>query len=127
MPILTSSELKPLLGCEAAAAEPFYPYLLFNDNRSTINLGFGTPVPAYQYINHEYINGFMGNQNSLRRSVEIDKSPLNMLQRLAYSFTAGDMFTVILRGNGDISIADLSASMQDPQGVYAAPRIAARW
>ena len=102
MPILTSSERKPLLGCEAAAAEPFYPYLLFNDNRSTINLGFGTPVPAYQYINHEYINGFMGNQNSLRGTVEIDKSPLNMLQRLAYSFAAGDMFTVILRGNGDM-------------------------
>lgn len=102
MPILRSSERKPLLGCEAAAAEPFYPYLLFNDNRSTINLGFGTPVPAYQYINHEYINGFMGNQNSLRGTVDIEKSPLNMLQRLAYSFTAGDMFTVILRGNGDM-------------------------
>jgi len=102
MPILASSERKPLLGCEAAAAEPFYPYLLFNDNRSTINLGFGTPVPAYQYLNHEYINGFMGNQNSLRGSIDIEKSPLNMLQRLAYSFTAGDMFTVILRGNGDM-------------------------
>jgi hypothetical protein len=102
MPILRSSERKPLLGCEAAAAEPFYPYLLFNDNRSTINLGFGIPVPAYQYINHEYINGFMGNQNSLRGTVEIEKSPLNMLQRLAYSFAAGDMFTVILRGNGDM-------------------------
>jgi hypothetical protein len=102
MPILKSSERKPLLGCEAAAAEPFYPYLLFNDNRSTINLGFGTPIPAYQYLNHEYLNGFMGNQNSLGHTIDIEKSPLNMLQRLAYSFTAGDMFTVILRGNGDM-------------------------
>ncbi|MGQ8334911.1 DUF6259 domain-containing protein [Sunxiuqinia sp. A32] len=102
MPILNSSKRRPLLGCEAAAAEPFYQYLLFNDNRSTINLGFGTPVPAYQYINHEYINGFMGNQNSLGSTINIAKSPLNMLQRLAYSFTAGDMFTVILRGNGDM-------------------------
>jgi len=102
MPVLKSSKRKPLLGCEAAAAEPFYRYLLFNDNRSTINLGFGTPVPAYQYINHEYINGFMGNQNSLEGSIDIAKSPLNMLQRLAFSFTAGDMFTVVLRGNGDM-------------------------
>ncbi len=102
MPILRSLERKPLLGCEAAAAEPFYRYLFFNDNRSTINLGFGTPVPAYQYLNHEYLNGFMGNQNSLAYTIDIASSPLNMLQRLAYSFTAGDMFTVILRGNGDM-------------------------
>jgi len=102
MPVLKSSDRKPLLGCEAAAAEPFIPYLLFNDHRATINFGYGTPVPAYQYVNHEYLNGFMGNQNSLEHTIDIEKSPMNMLQRLALAFVSGDMFTVILRGDGSM-------------------------
>ena len=102
MPVLRSAERKALLGCEAAAAEPFIPYLLFNDNRAAINFAFGTPVPAYQYVNHEYLNGFMGNQNSFEQTVDIEKSPMNMLQRLALAFVSGDMFTVILRGDGDM-------------------------
>ena len=102
MPVFKASKRKPLLGCEASAAEPFMPYLLFNDNRATINFGFGTPVPAYQYVNHEYLNGFMGNQNSFEQMVDMEKSPLNMMQRLALAFVSGDMFTVVLRGNGDM-------------------------
>ncbi len=102
MPVLKAGDRKPLLGCEAAAAEPFMPYLLFNDNRATINFGYGTPVPAYQYVNHEYLNGFMGNQNSFEQMIDMEKSPLNMMQRLALAFVSGDMFTVILRGNGDM-------------------------
>lgn len=102
MLVLAASDRKPLLGCEAAAAEPFIPYLLFNDNRAPINLGFGEPVPAYQFVYHEYLNGFMGNQNSIRKSIDIERSPLNMLQRLGLAFVSGDMFTVILRGNGDM-------------------------
>jgi hypothetical protein len=102
MPVLKEGDRKPLLGCEAAAAEPFMPYLLFNDNRATINFAYGTPVPAYQYVNHEYLNGFMGNQNSFEQMVDMENSPLNMMQRLALAFVSGDMFTVILRGNGDM-------------------------
>ena len=102
MPVLESSVRKPLLGCEAAPAEPFTPYLLFNDNRAAINFSFGTPVPGFQYVNHEYLNGFMGNQNSFELTVNIEKSPLNMLQRLALAFVSGDMFTVVLRDNGDM-------------------------
>ncbi|MCP4311998.1 MAG: hypothetical protein GY790_12100 [Bacteroidetes bacterium] len=102
MPVLKAGKRKPLLGCEAAAAEPFMPYLLFNDNRATINFAYGTPVPAYQYVNHEYLNGFMGNQNSFEQMVDMEKSPLNMMQRLALAFVSGDMFTVILRGDGDM-------------------------
>lgn len=102
MPVLKASKRKALLGCEAAAAEPFMPYLLFNDNRAAINFTFGTPVPAYQYVNHEYLNGFMGNQNSFEWAIDLEKSPLNMMQRLALAFISGDMFTVVLRGNGDM-------------------------
>ena len=94
---------KVLIGCESAAAEPFLPYLLFNDLRYSINLRFAIPVPAYAYLNHEYINNFMGNQNSVRECVDYGRSPLNLHQRIAYSFVAGDMLTVVLRGGGKIA------------------------
>ncbi len=91
-----------LIGCEAAAAEPFIPYLLFNDLRFNVNLWIGTPVPAYAYVYHEYVNNFMGNQNSSSAVVDIRKSPLNLHQRLAYSFISGDMLTVVLKNKGQI-------------------------
>jgi hypothetical protein len=101
-PILENAGYKPLVGCEAAASESNLPYLFFNDARATINLFAGTPVPAYAFVNHEYVNNFMGNQNAVSVAIDVRESPLNYLQRLAYAFCAGDMLTVILRGNGDM-------------------------
>jgi len=101
-PILKEAGYKPLVGCEAAASEANLKYLLFNDARATINFYFGKPVPAYAFVNHEYVNNFMGNQNGVSSTIDIKKCPMNFLQRLAYSFCAGDMLTVILRGNGDM-------------------------
>jgi len=100
--ILKKTGYKPIVGCEAAAAEPYMPYLQFNDARATINLFAGTPVPAYAFVNHQYVNNFMGNQNGVSHAIDTEKSPMNFLQRLAYAFCAGDMLTVILRGNGDM-------------------------
>lgn len=93
---------KAVIGCEAAAAEPFLPELMFNDMRYNITLFIGTPVPLYQYVYHEYINNFMGNQNTARQSIDMDRSPLNLLWRTAYSFAAGDMLTVVLQDKGEI-------------------------
>ena len=59
-------------------------------------------MPAYAFVNHEYVNNFMGNQNAVSAAIDVRESPFNFLQRLAYSFCAGDMLTVILRGNGDL-------------------------
>jgi len=102
LPILEKAGYKPIVGCEAAASEANLPYLLFNDARATINLFVGTPVPAYAFVNHEYVNNFMGNQNAVSYAIDVKKSPMNYLQRLAYAFCAGDMLTVIIRGNGDM-------------------------
>ena len=102
LPILEKAGYKPIVGCEAAASEANLQYLLFNDARATINLFAGRPVPAYAFVNHEYVNNFMGNQNAVSVAIDVKKSPMNFLQRLAYSFCAGDMLTVILRGNGDM-------------------------
>lgn len=91
-----------LIGCEAAAAEPYMPYLMLNDGRSNINLMVGIPVPAYAYVYHEYVNNFMGNQNSVTKLVDVERTPLSMLQRLAYGFVAGDLLTVVLKGGGQV-------------------------
>jgi hypothetical protein len=99
---LERSKRPALLGCESAASEPFLPYLLFNDARFNINLHCGRPVPAYAYVYHEYTNNFMGNQNWVFGVVDVDRSPWNLHQRIAYSFTAGDMLTVVLGGKSSI-------------------------
>jgi len=100
--VLAQAGYKPVVGCEAAAAEGNMPYLFFNDGRANLNLFIGTPVPAYAFVNHEYVNNFMGNQNTASTAIDVKRSPLSFLQRLAYAFCAGDMMTIILRGNGDM-------------------------
>ncbi|BBI31588.1 DUF6259 domain-containing protein [Cohnella abietis] len=100
--LVEESGRKVLIGCEAAAAEPFIPDLLFNDMRFNINLWVGTPIPLYQFVYHEYVNNFMGNQNTVGSSIDLNRSPNNILWRTAYSFNAGDMMTVVLREHGNI-------------------------
>lgn len=90
------------IGCESAAAEPYMEYLPFNDLRFEINYLIGTPVPLYAYIYHEYVNNFMGNQNGTGNTVNFAASPYNLLQRIAYSFVAGDMLSVVLADEGQI-------------------------
>jgi hypothetical protein len=90
-----------LLGCEAAAADAYLRHLPLNDLRFNINISsFGRPVPAYAYVLHEYVNNFMGNQ--VQVGADHKKSPLNLLQRIAYSFTAGDLLSVVLKDKGEI-------------------------
>ncbi len=101
-PILKEAGYNTLVGCEAAASEINLQYLFFNDARASINLFVGTPVPAYAFVHHEYANNFMGNQNGAVYALDTEKCPMNYLQRLSYHFCAGDMLTVILRGNGDM-------------------------
>lgn len=92
-----------LFGCESASAEPYIPELMFNDARFNLNYFIGSPIPMYAYIYHRYINNFMGNQVIAHEAFEHDRSPDNLLYRLAYSFHAGDMSTVVLTENGDIT------------------------
>jgi hypothetical protein len=100
--IVRRSGTKCLIGCEAAAAEPFMPYLFFNDARAMLNLTIGKPVPAYAYVYHEYVNNFMGNQNGVSHMIDTNQSPFNFLQRLAYAFCAGDLLTIIIRDDGEM-------------------------
>ncbi len=91
-----------VLGCEAGAAEPYMRHLRYNDLRFEINYHVGTPVPFYAYVYHEYINNFMGNQNMSCMAIDIEQSPLSLLQRITHSFIAGDMLSLVLRDHGEI-------------------------
>lgn len=92
-----------LLGCESAAAEAYIPNLQFSDNRFNLNYGIGKPVPMYAYVYHEYVNNFMGNQVCSLYLSDPKQSPECALERLAYSFTAGDMMTLVLNEDGQIN------------------------
>ncbi len=87
-----------IFGCESAASEPFIGSLLMSDNRFELNYPFGTPVPIFAYIYHEYLRNFMGNQCGCPFEPTVD----TMRYRLAYSFSIGDMMTLILSPNGDL-------------------------
>ncbi|MBE7078402.1 MAG: hypothetical protein E7380_00895 [Clostridiales bacterium] len=87
---------KTLLGCESAASEPFIQNLLFSDNRFELTHFIGKAVPLYSYLYHEFVHNFMGNQvcNLLPAA--------SYLYRVAYSFAAGDMPTLVLNPKGYI-------------------------
>ena len=95
-------EKKVLIGCEADAAECFVNDLRFNDSRHNIGYFVGTPVSAYNFLFHEYVNNFMGNQNTSWVIVDFEKYPDNLYYRLAHSFSQGDMLTVVLKEGGKI-------------------------
>lgn len=87
-----------LFGCESAAAEPFIGRLLMSDNRFELNYPFGTPVPLYAYLYHEYLRNFMGNQCGCPFDPKCD----TLRYRLAYSFSIGDIMTLVLSPNGGL-------------------------
>lgn len=90
---------KMLLGCESAAAEPFIGNLLMSDDRYELSTIMGRPVPMYAFLYHEYVRNFMGNQVCDPLPPETDA----LAYRLAYSFAAGDVPTLVLTPDGGIS------------------------
>ena len=90
-----------LLGCESAASEPYIGQLMFSDNRYVLNYSTGEPIPMYAYIYHEYVNNFMGNQICYPMTDE----RYSLTYRMAYSFVAGDMYTLVIDDKGQIHIA----------------------
>lgn len=95
-------EKKVLIGCEANAAEPYVNRFVFNDSRHNINYQYGYPVPAYNYIFHEYVSNFMGNQNSSYGFTDFARYPQNIYYRFAHSYVQGDVLTVVLKDKGKI-------------------------
>ena len=87
---------RTLLGCESAASEPFIKNLLFSDNRYELVHFIGKAVPLYAYLYHEFLHNFMGNQVCSLWQAD------SYLYRVAYSFAAGDMPTIVLNAKGFI-------------------------
>lgn len=92
-----------VFGCESAAAESYIPYLRLSDNRFNLNYFGAWPTPVYAYIFHEYVNNFSGNGVCGEWICDREKSPEVLLMRLAHSFVAGDLFTLVITENGDIA------------------------
>ena len=93
-----SSAPNMIFGCESAAAEPFIGNLLMSDNRFELNYPFGDVVPVFAYVYHEYLRNFMGNQCGCPFEPSVD----TLRYRLAYSFSIGDMMTLIIAPNGEL-------------------------
>lgn len=94
-----------VLGCESAAAEVFIPNLLFSDDRCGLNFNGGMPVPLYSYIYHGFVTNFMGNNVCGDDIIDCRRTPDIFQYRLAYSFLAGDILTVVINDEGDIQWA----------------------
>lgn len=91
-----------VIGCESAAAECYIKQLPLNDLRFQMGYTAGRPVPAYAYVFHEYAMNFMGNQVSAMYYLDREKSPHNLALRLAYSFIAGDLLSVVLKDRNEV-------------------------
>ncbi len=89
-----------VFGCESAAGEPYIPHLMLSDNRFNLGWMYGKPVPMFAWVYHEYLNNFMGNQVCAAGTFEPD--PESLAYRLAYSFAAGDLPTLVLTDDGRI-------------------------
>ena len=87
-----------IFGCESAASEAFIGNLLMSDNRFELNYPYGDVVPVYAYLYHEYVRNFMGNQCGCPFEPKVD----TLRYRLAYSFSIGDMMTLVLNPNGKL-------------------------
>lgn len=81
-----------LLGCESAAADAHIGNLALSDNRYELCYNYGRAVPLYAYLFHPYLHNFMGNQVCAPFARDTE----GLLYRLAYSFTAGDLLTLVL-------------------------------
>ena len=92
-----------VFGCESAAAEGFMDLLPFNDGRNYMGFCIGTPVPAYAYVYHEYINNFMGNQNTTMTYLDAAENPENLLYRLGHFFAQGEALCIVLKDGGKIN------------------------
>lgn len=91
-----------LLGCEAASGESYMQDLPINDLRFHMAYCMGRPVPAYSYLYHEYGCNFMGNQVEALVPIDEKASPWNLALRLAHSFIAGDLLTIVIKDNGEL-------------------------
>lgn len=87
-----------LLGCEAAAATPYVTNLFYNDSRPMIDLMlFGKPVPGVAFVFHEWMCNFSGNMCGIDNC--------DPFWRWTYCFTQGDMLSLILGADGELTSA----------------------
>lgn len=96
-----------ILGTECAAAGPFVADMPFNDLRANfIETKYASPIHAYSYVFHRYLNNFFGNCCNVPNHTDEDC----FRYRMARGFIGGSMMTIVLRDSGEI---DWGASVCD--------------
>ena len=86
------------LGCESAAATPYVQNLFYNDSRPLIDLRYGCrPVPGVSFVFHEWQCNFSGNMCGTAKC--------DPFWRWAYSFTQGDMLSLVLGEDDSLATA----------------------
>lgn len=119
-----------IFGCEAAAAEPFMENLPLNDLRFNQVLNFGTWAPAYAFVFHEYVNNFQGNQVETTEFLSTESGANHLLLRTAYSFSIGDLMTIVLTEEGEIHwgwCTRFSVPVPDQESIIALIRNLTAW
>ncbi len=91
-----------VLGCEGAAAPPYFSSLPMNDARANMAFWVGHPVPLHAFLYHKHTSNFMGNQVYIHAALDCAASPENFSIRLAYAFLAGDRLAITLGSGGTI-------------------------
>ncbi len=97
-----ATEGKVLFGCEGSASEALFDKLRFNDARNYLAFPIGQPRPMFDYVYHEYVSNFMGNQNTVSCYVFTDEAPEIVFYKTAYFFAQGNVLTVVLGKNGKL-------------------------
>ena len=90
-----------ILGCESSAADTYVKYLPLNDARSSFMTYNGEVIPLQQYVLHGRSCNFSGNQGGTSWCCDFDRSPYSLNRRLAYSFCAGDILSLLLKEDGN--------------------------
>lgn len=91
-----------LFGCEGAASEALFDRLRFNDSRNYMGFPIGQPRPMFDYVYHEYVSNFMGNQNTVSCYVYTDEAPEIAFYKTAYFFAQGNVLAVVLGRAGKL-------------------------
>ena len=99
---LKERNLPLVVGCEGGAAETFIDSMRFNDLRFNVGMFAGKPVPLYAYLYHERLFNFMGNQVCSGSLINNTETPESLLFRIAYSFAAGDIPTLVLKDKAEV-------------------------
>ncbi|NLE12508.1 MAG: hypothetical protein GX628_02400 [Clostridiales bacterium] len=93
---------KAFIGTEDTCADWHMRYLRFNDNRRGFFDMNARAVPAFQYVNHEYVNNFLGNLCGFKANIGLEGNDDWFIYSMAYATANGDLMSFPIKSGGEI-------------------------